>query len=343
MDLANKRTSKNLPQNTFQKGDLVLLRLSRDKPKPHKLHPKYLGPYEVLQHVKNDVEVRHMATNKISTVYVGDLKAFYGSASDAKQLASVDADQYLIDVVSAYRGDPLQRSEMYFYVEYTDGDKLWIPWSLDLQSSEAYHNFCSSLTELYPLLLPSASLPQWMRDLRKKPITHVKPNQQVLINLRAFGADWYSSLSLPEKDFTCYLAPSRYGSLSAKNKLISLACPLLGITLSVDNLLIALYGNNALPDTPHTVVSSDLVSAHPCLLTHSTPQGHSVTDYQYLVGLEFYDKEARSTFVVTRIHITRQRDIVAFVQKRKPDGSLQREDPRPYHVADVINLVHTST
>lgn len=182
-----------------------------------------------------------------------------------------------------------------------------------------------------------------MRDTRKNVITHVKPNQQVLINLRAFGADWYSSLSLPDKDFTCYLAPSRYGSLSAKGKLITLVCPLLGITLSVDNVFVTLYGHSSLPDTPHTVVTTDLVSEHPSLLTHSAPRGNSVKDYQYLVGLEFYDTDARSTFVVTRIDITRQRDIVAFVQKRKPDGSLQREDPRPYHVADVINLVQTST
>ena len=338
-NLANKRTASNVPQNTFQQGDLVLFRLPRDKPKPHKLHPVYLGPYEVLKQVKNDVEVRHMATNKISTLFVGDLKAFFGSPSDAKKLASVDADQYLVDRVSAYRGDPLQRAGMYFFVEYADEDKLWTPWSLDLQSTEAYHDFCASLPELYPLLLPSTQLPQWLRKTKQTPITHVKPNQKVLVDLRAFGADWYATLPLPDKDFHRYLAPCSYGQTSSKNLRIRLECSVLKLQLVVDNIFVTLYGNNPLLTTGHTVVSTSLVDTYPALLTFARPSAPSTDDYKHLIGQTFYDQDARSTFQVTRITETRTRDIVAFVRKRRPDGTFGREDPRPYHVAAVLELV----
>jgi hypothetical protein len=54
-----KRAGTPAPQNLYQNGDLVLFRLPRDKPRPHKLHPIYLGPYFVILQTKNDVEVRH--------------------------------------------------------------------------------------------------------------------------------------------------------------------------------------------------------------------------------------------------------------------------------------------
>ena len=339
MSLAQKRTSKNLPQNLFQEGDMVMFRLPRDKPKPHKLHPVYLGPYEVLVQTKNDVQVRHVATHKIYTFYVGDLKAFFGSASDARNLAAVDADQYLVHSVLAYRGDPLQRAGMYFLVRFLDEDKLWVPWSLDLQDSEPYHVFCASLPELYPLRLTSRLLLTWLRDTRKKVISLVRPNQQVLIDLRAFGSDWYASLTLPDKDLHTYLTPCTYGQVTPNKRSINLASSILDLRVVVDNVFITLYGNNPLPRNGHSIVDQHLLAGHPSLLTFKKPSVKRVEDFHYLVGQEFYDKDARSSFVVTRIDTTRTRDIVAFVKRRRPDGTLTREELSPYHVADVIQLV----
>ena len=37
---------------------------------------------------KNDVEVRHMSTSKISTFFVADLKAYFGFREDARTLAA---------------------------------------------------------------------------------------------------------------------------------------------------------------------------------------------------------------------------------------------------------------
>ena len=81
--------------NSFQQGDLVLFKHNIDKPLPSKLLTRYAGPYEVLKHVKNDVECRHLALKNIKVFYVGDLKPFTRSLESAKKLAMVDADQFL--------------------------------------------------------------------------------------------------------------------------------------------------------------------------------------------------------------------------------------------------------
>ena len=338
-ELVQKRTSVNQLQNVYQKGDLVLFRLNRDKPRPHKLHPIYLGPYEVLEQTKNDVQVRHMAMHTISTFYVGDLKVFYGSRSDAQNLASVDADQYLVSRVSAYRGDPLLRSSMYFFVEYADSDKLWIPWSHDLQNTDAYHLFCSSRQELAPLLLDTTQKNAWLRDLRKRPITKVKPNQQLLVDVRSFGADWYSTLTLPDKDTHVYLAPVLFKSLSANKRLITLSCPLLGLTNNVDNVYVTLYVPAETTARPHTVLDPTFLSEHPSLLVAPSNALSKPADFDYLVGRSFFETDARSKFHVTRIAVTRTNDIVAYVRPYKRDGTLGLEDKQPYHVADVVDMV----
>jgi hypothetical protein len=57
-------------QNKFQPGDLVLFQLNPDQPKPTKLTSPYLGPYEVLRQVKNDVEVRHVSLGVVKQFHV---------------------------------------------------------------------------------------------------------------------------------------------------------------------------------------------------------------------------------------------------------------------------------
>jgi hypothetical protein len=195
-DLVHKRVGKEPSQNQYQPGDLVLFRLPRDKLLPHKLHPTFLGPYEVLYHDKNDVTVRHLASNKTSVLFVSNLKAFFGSREEARKLASIDADQYLVSAVTANRGDSSERASMYFHVEYADGDKLWVPWSRDLQNTEAYHDFCSSVPALQPLVFTGDMAKKWTSSVKKSPITSVTSGCETLIDLRAFGYDWYSSLKL---------------------------------------------------------------------------------------------------------------------------------------------------
>jgi hypothetical protein len=325
------------PQNFFQPGDLVLFRLSRDRPKPHKLHPIYLGPFEVASQTKNDVSLIHMATGKTSIAFVGDLKAFFGDRVAASALASVDADQYLVDRLSAYRGDPLQRSSMYFYVHYSDGDLLWMLWSLDLQNSSPYLDFCYSLPALLPLTFTSAMATEWLATWRRTAITDVRPHQETLLDVRCFGEEWYNTLPLPDLDFISYRVPCAYGGLTPNKRKISLVCSLLSRKLLVDNAFISMYSTP--PPGDYTLLTDDHLLSYPMLRIVVLPTLPTVEDFKYLVGQSFYEPDARGSFIVTRISQTRTRDIVAHVSPVDATGKLRSNISHSYHVAEVVKLV----
>jgi hypothetical protein len=90
-----------------------------------KLDSKYKGPYEVIRQVKDEVEVRHLALGSIQRLLVERLKIFVGSKEEAFKLAMEDADQYLVNRITAWNGNPAKRTEMEFEVLFSDNDVVW--------------------------------------------------------------------------------------------------------------------------------------------------------------------------------------------------------------------------
>ena len=124
-ELVQERT-KDTPeefQNKYQAGDFVLFQRDPNVPRPTKLSSPYTGPYEVIQQRKNDVECRHVVMGNIKVLHVTRLKLFTGSREEAYQAALLDADQFVIRKIHYWRGNPEKRSEMFFWVEFDDGDK----------------------------------------------------------------------------------------------------------------------------------------------------------------------------------------------------------------------------
>ncbi len=90
------------------------------------------GPYEVQMQYANDVTVTHMSTGKNYVFHVTELKLFVGDKDSAKLAADKDAKQYSVTQISAYNGNVMKASTLYFQIHYTDGDVLWVPYSKDL-------------------------------------------------------------------------------------------------------------------------------------------------------------------------------------------------------------------
>ena len=67
-------------------------------------------------------------------------------------------------------------------------------------------------------------------------------------------------------------------------------------------------------------------------------------DFYYLIGLVFYDPDIDSECEVARIEVIgRQRLIVAYIKKMRPDGSPEEvEEKQPVHVAEIEALLGTS-
>ena len=62
---------------------------------------------------------------------------FWGSREDAERVAANDDNEYAVERVLSYRGDPEKRTTCTFKVLYTDGDVVDdLPWSENLSTNE---------------------------------------------------------------------------------------------------------------------------------------------------------------------------------------------------------------
>lgn len=200
----------------YQAGDLVFFQLDPKIPLPNKLASPFLGPYEVVQQVKNDVECRHLVVGHLRTFHVSRLKPFFGSRADAHSAAQADHDQHVISTFLAYRGTPALRTSVEFEVQFADGQTLWLPWSKDLFDTVQYEDFCRSHRELVTLLSTAAEAAALTKRIRDTPIPLLEVPVQVIpptvayIDLRSYGYDWYASLGLPDQDHVTYVVAYQY-------------------------------------------------------------------------------------------------------------------------------------
>ena len=58
--------------------------------------------------------------------HVERLKPFFGTGTEAVELAQRDNDQFDVERILAYRGDPETRTTMEFNVLFRSGDVVWL-------------------------------------------------------------------------------------------------------------------------------------------------------------------------------------------------------------------------
>ena len=276
--LVAARVDSSKEYNTYQQGDLVLFRHDPNKPLPEKLLTRYSGPYEVLKHLKNDVECRHLALKNIKTFYSGDLKPFIGDLTSAKQLAMVDADQFEIDSIVAHRGNPYRRTNMEFCVQFRgDSQPTWVNFSDDLFKTVQYGDYCASKPMLWRLLFTVEQSKQEAVRRNKLPITEVVPGDSVYVDLRFYGADpevpgenWYRFLSLPDLDFKTYVVQFEYVKLLQRNRRITMKCDIMGDIFTWDHCTVMEWGTSKIFDSSTMVlVDENLVKKHPDIVDRS--------------------------------------------------------------------------
>jgi hypothetical protein len=211
--LVEKRSNHNqLPSilNKYKPGDFVLFLYSVLGHRENKQDTLYLGPYRVVTHIKNDVTVRNLISDAISVFHVERLKFFFGSEAEAYDAALRDADQYLIDKFISYKGDPLVRTSMQFYILFADGCYHWMIWSKDLFDTVQYETFCRSLPQLFPLITLLKESLSLIKDINTTPITCIAPLTTVYMDIRAFGAGWYDGMNFPDAYSTSYIVKLTY-------------------------------------------------------------------------------------------------------------------------------------
>jgi hypothetical protein len=253
-------------QNMFQPGDLVLWQQDPNEPLPTKLSPKFVGPYLVSSQEKNDVECRHVILGVVKKFHVTRLKIFHGTLEEAKKVAVLDHDQYVVRRIIAYTGDPNIRTSMHFKVEFEDGSIVWVAWSKDLFDTIPYEEFCRSRPELEPVLGDATAAKKIERELNSKKIVGITPGQTAYVDLRYFSHYHYDdTCPFPDKENTLYLVEGIYYMWENKQHTrISIKFPVFDQVYTVSNVFIKRYGYRTyLPMDGFRLVNSEMAKQLP--------------------------------------------------------------------------------
>jgi phospholipid-translocating ATPase len=232
-EIVNTRTKTNNPltQNMYQAGDYVLHQQDTKSPRTSKLSPAYLGPYLVITQHKNDVTARHMSSGIVKVLHVEQLKRFYGSEAEAKAAANIDQDQFEVERIIGYRGDPTKRSSIQFGLLFKAGDIVWKYYCKDIFDTQYFEDFCESRPELKRLLTTETiakakttainKLPisetlvnSKTTAINKLPISETLVNSSAFMNLRIYGYDKYCKFNLSDSDSKIYLTSITFGQLN---------------------------------------------------------------------------------------------------------------------------------
>jgi hypothetical protein len=194
-----KRLVHGAGDNAYQVGDLVFRKVEKMVDKVSKLTPNYLGPYEVMKVYKSDITCRHLVTQALSILHMDKLKMCFSTKAEAYEAAKVDYDQYEVDRIVSYRGDPEKRSTMEFEVLFQDGSVVWLPYSKDLSDTVQFENYVRANKPLTPLLY---TLKIWEKMLKESfpKVIGVSPGDDCYVDLRAWGYGYFIALQLPVID-----------------------------------------------------------------------------------------------------------------------------------------------
>ena len=110
--LKEARLSDTSKLNQFQVGDLVLksVRTNSIHWKKEKLAPNFTAPWIVLKANSNDYTVKHVTQGIQGEFYVSMLKPYFGTLEMAKRAALLDYEQFVVEKILHYTGDPSIRT-----------------------------------------------------------------------------------------------------------------------------------------------------------------------------------------------------------------------------------------
>ena len=245
--IINKRGGNVDPalQNQYQPGDLVLFQRTTSAPLPSKLTLRFAGPFEVISQHKNDVQCRHLCVKTVHTFHVERLKLFTGGREKAEGVALLDHDQYQVDRILYYRGNPLIRTTMEFFIRYGDGDERWVTWSKDLFDTVQYEEYCRATPPLFPLLFTAKEAQRRIAEINNTDITEVTTGDTVYVDLRARGgATWYNDIGLPHAERVMYVLKCTYTRWALKNskRRIYIHCEVTNEEWVADHYFVRAYG-----------------------------------------------------------------------------------------------------
>jgi len=197
------------------------------------------------------------------------LSVFVKTRVEALKLAMEDVDQFEVDEILAWKGDPSLRTTMEFEVKFKDGDIVWKPWDLDLASCQPFEEYCRQNKELYLLLFTTDRVSGEANAISSRSITDAKPGDQIFVDLRYFGTYVYDNLlDLPDKYHVKYVVRVIFTKWTGKShKKLDAQVPLFGRIFEFNNLFIFYYGHQRVLQQGMVEVTAHFLDNYPDIST----------------------------------------------------------------------------
>jgi hypothetical protein len=214
---------------------------------------------------KADIKCQHLVTAAIHTFHMSDLKICFATYEEAYNAALVDYEQYVVDSILRYKGDPERRTSMTFLVKFADNSESWLPYSRNISETIQFEQFCRANKPLLPLVY---TLEAWKRILSETfpKVTGVQPGDICYVDLRAWGFDFFVSIGLPEEDKS-YVLKCKYGRWRGKSKKsIEIWCFLFKEYYFWDAFSVYAYGSDKLLTDQMILVDEDMVVRYPAIV-----------------------------------------------------------------------------
>lgn len=242
--LAELNAQSNLDK--FASGSKVLVRTKeRDK---EKIDLTWKGPYTVIRHVGNDVELYDDIQDKqINTEYVENVKAYHGTIQQVLDSSRRSAKEHAVGEIVAHYGDPLKRTTLGFYLRFKDNTRSESRYD-QIRDNAALDEYIILNKDLLPLLYDTAR--EWTRNQRSHMADLQKPaykvGSKVYLDLRCrktFGADFYLGLELPNKHTYLYVVEATVSKAEKNCLYLCFTDPILRDTIhsQIDLVSITLY------------------------------------------------------------------------------------------------------
>jgi hypothetical protein len=232
-----------------------------------------MGPYEVISHVKNDVEARHVILGHIKTFFVDRLKIFHGTRTAAEKVAEWDNNQHRVRDILAYRGDPMARTTMEFLVQFEDTDESWLTYTEDLFQTQQYADYVNRTPELLPLRQSAKVSAVECRRVNRTPITELTPGETIYVDIRTYGYEWYRQMRLPDKDTLTYVTRVAITGWSSnkrqRNVLMGQAELYSDDLIEMDHWFVMMWGTHRTQPIGSVLLTQDSLTQYP-QLDHDT-------------------------------------------------------------------------
>jgi len=278
--LALRHTERNIntPQNAFQPGDFVFKTLTKLERKGT-FTARRLGPYEVVGQRGNNVAARSLVDSSPRAFHVSDCILFSGSRTEAVTLARQDDNQWNIERILAWRGDPDSRNTTSFLTLFETGEKVWMNFTTDIHTTSEFINYCGSRAPLKQLTT-TAALAKRSDTEQNKLGTTLKQHDHVYIDARVLGHVVYQlrTFRVPRKYSTRYLLDATV--TRARRTRVTLDIPLLKLTITLTPSALTKWTcSNPDSDPPYpdpTVrITQDLLNLHPSISTAALPVNYA--------------------------------------------------------------------